>query len=446
MIQRTADIDTNDNITAGTFPEADAWAQKFLADHATPTVQMQIDGDEYFAQTGDTLDRARLNYLCAVPLPEYGQDFEQRIVSVHYPNALSDPRHVTASLSTQLPKFSTSIRSLQKQAAANARASRSIARSAAKAKEMTNWSMVVTDQQLALDGTGIMQLYESGIDMDAHGGVVIYNLAQGLQSLYSGIEVQAGRINLVVQGEGSSASINIQAIVDGINGSVATINANHIKLNANDTITLDAKLSINANTGRLSVNGALDVSSNVYVHGDTYIDGAIEMYDTFYGDSESFQAVTARFGASGSGVSQRILGHRSLLVGLDAVVNGGQIEIKFADNSDGNHNSANFNIAATQYYIDGVAAAYNDGYAAGQAAGGGSASDINLANSGSIWTHNSWSGVPPALSGITPVDLNSLSAFITDGNSGESVIFRACLGPESSATDFKYYRIKIGYT
>lgn len=152
-----------------------------------------------------------------------------------------------------------------------------------------------------------------------------------------------------------------QAIINAINDQrtgTATINANRIKLNATDTITLDAKLSINANTGRLSVNGALDVSSNVYVHGDTYIDGAIEMYDTFYGDSESFQAVTARFGASGSGVSQRILGHGSLLVGLDATENAdGTITISFADNSSGGHDSANFRIAATNKYINDVAAA-----------------------------------------------------------------------------------------
>lgn len=354
VIQRTADIDTNDNITAGTFPEADAWAQKFLADHATPTVQMQIDGDEYFAQTGDTLDRARLNYLCAVPLPEYGQDFEQRIVSVHYPNALSDPRHVTASLATQLPKFSTSIRNLQKQTAANARASRSIARSAAKAKEMTHWSMVVTDQQLALDGTGIMQLYESGIDMDAQGGVVIYNLAQGLQSLYSGIEVQAGRIGLVVQGEGSSASIKIQAIVDGINGSVAEINADHIALNGSTTIA--DVMEINQGGG-LWVKRLAAFGSN---GGVTINNGTVNA-----GNLQVGSGGTLTFVGSGQG-SYTALSRSDVLDFVTSIgpatASGGQVEIPYYSvgvppGGSSRAGTINFNIASMQYFIDCVEAA-----------------------------------------------------------------------------------------
>lgn len=77
--------------------------------------------------------------------------------------------------------------------------------------------------------------------------------------------------------------------------------------------------------------------------------------------------------------------------------------------------------------------------------GGASASDINIANSGSIWVVGGWSTVPPALSGETIVDLNSLSAYITDSSNNDSIIFRACIGPESDASSFKYYRIKIGY-
>ena len=345
VIQRTADIDTNDNITAGTFTEADAWAQKFLADHATPTVQMQIDGDEYFAQTGDTLDRARLNYLCAVPLPEYGQDFEQRIVSVHYPNALSDPRHVTASLATQLPKFSTSIRSLQKQTAANARASRSIARSAAKAKEMTHWSMVVTDQQLALDGTGILQLYESGIDMDAQGGVVIYNLAQGLQSLYSGIEAQAGRIDLVVQGEGSSASIKISAIVDGINnaGSSIIIDADHIDINGLVTKLETMAIAV----GSLHVEGRSDFLRDIYaedyIHTDEYVSAA----NGFYGSG--FYIGT--YGMNPVDVSGAIAS-----VAEDQNPPYGKVGFTYTK-LNGTPGTVNFNIAATSFFLNSVAAA-----------------------------------------------------------------------------------------
>lgn len=359
IIQRTADIDTHDNIESGQFPEADAWAQKFLEQHAAPSVQMQIDGDEYFAQTGDTLDETKLNHLCSVPLPEYGQDFTLRIVSVHYPNALADPRHVTASLATQLPKFSSSIASLKKAEAATAKAARGVGRSAAKAKELTHWSMVVTDQQDALDGTGILDLHESGIDMDAHGGVKIYNLAQGLQSLYSGIELQAGRIDLVVQGEGSSASIKIQAIVDGINGSQIDINADRIALNGSTSIAdvmeinsggglLVKRIAIFGNSGNLvTINNGKVSADTVQINSS----GALTFGDgTGYG-YRSINATTAGNLVTGFGQSSE---------------SGGQITIPYytvgiPPGSGASAGNINFNIAATQFYIDGVAAAYLDG-------------------------------------------------------------------------------------
>lgn len=358
IIQRTADIDTHDDIEHEQFPEADAWAQKFLEQHAAPSVQMQIDGDEYFAQTGDTLDETRLNHLCSVPLPEYGQDFTLRIVSVHYPNALADPRHVTASLSTQLPKFSSSISSLKKAEAATAKAARGVGRSAAKAKELTSWSMVVTDQQNALDGTGILQLFESGIDMDAHGGVKIYNLAQGLQSLYSGIEVQAGRINLVVQGEGSSASINIQAIVDGINGSQIDINADRIALNGSTSIA--DVMEINSGGGLWVKRQAFFGSSNGIV---TINNGTVNASTLQVASGGSLT-----FSGGGQGIYTALTRSKvlDLVTGFGAATeSGGQVSIPYysigaPSESGASAGSINFNIAATQYYLDHVAAAYGD--------------------------------------------------------------------------------------
>lgn len=361
IIQRTADIDTHDDIANQSFPEADAWAQKFLSDHANPSVQMQIDGDEWFAQTGDSLDEARLGYLCAVPLPDYGRDFTLRIVSVRYPNILADPAHVTASLSTQLPRFSSSISSLKKAEAATAKAARSVARSAAKAAEMKQWSMVVTDQQLALDGTGIMELYESGISMDAQGGVKIYSLAQGLQSLYSGIEVQAGRIDLVVQGEGTSAYIKISAIVDDINraGSSVAIGADHITLDGNTSLS-----------GQLGIsNGALLVKTQA-IFGES---GNLVTINNGKVSAETVQINSTgslKFG-DGTGYGYRTINSATagnLVTGFGTVSESqGQISIPFYSvaipaGSGSEAGTINFNIAATQYYIDSVAAAEKSGW------------------------------------------------------------------------------------
>ena len=359
IIQLTADIDTHDNISGGSFPEADAWAARFLAQHSVPTHQIQIEGDELFRLTGDTWDETRLAHICRVELPKYNTSVAHRAVTITYPEALSDPAHVTVSLATQLPKFSSSISSLKKAEAATAKAARGVGRSAAKAKELTHWSMVVTDQQDALDGTGILDLHESGIDMDAHGGVKIYNLAQGLQSLYSGIELQAGRIDLVVQGDGNEASIKIQAIVDGINGSQIDINADRIALNGNTSIA--DVMEINSGGGllvkRIAIfgsSGNLVTINNGKVSADTVqinSSGALTFGDgTGYG-YRTINATTAGNLVTGFGQSSE---------------SGGQITIPYytvgiPPGSGASAGSINFNIAATQYYIDGVAAAETAG-------------------------------------------------------------------------------------
>lgn len=323
IIQRTADIDTHDNIAGQSFPEADAWAQRFLAEHASPAVQLQIDGDEYSVQTGDSLDETKLGHLCAVPLPEYGQDFSLRIVSIRYPSALSDPRHVTASLSTQLPKFSSSIASLKKAEAATAKAARSAARSAAKAKELKQWSMVVTDQQLALDGTGIMELYESGISMDAHGGVKIYSLMQGFQSLYGGIEVandhitaevtrateaegvlsgrittEAGKIGLVVEQVNGQNKIKAASIVAEINDSASSvkIDADHIAIQATSgsglTIDANGNISLNANEAVTTIN-----SATVNIDADVIdINGLVPVLNAEYVRTDILESTTSDIG------------------------------------------------------------------------------------------------------------------------------------------------------
>lgn len=352
IVQRTADIDTNDNIAGGSFTEADAWAARFLAQHATPTMQLQIDGDELKRLTGDSWDEAKLGHICRVELPKYSQSFAQRVVSVTYPEAIGDPTHVTVSLATQLPRFSSSISSLKKAEAATAKAARGVGRGAAKAKEMKQWSMVVTDQQLALDGTGITQLYETGISMDARGGAKIYSLDQGVQSLYSGIEVQAGRIDLVVQGNGSSASIKIQAIVDGINGSQIDINADRIALNGStsiaDVMEINSggglwvkRLAIFGSNGGVSINNGTVNATNLQVGSGGTL--------TFVGGSGGYTAL------SRSDVLDFVTGFGN------SSESGGQITIPYYSvgvppGSGSAAGSINFNIAATQFYSDTLAA------------------------------------------------------------------------------------------
>lgn len=233
VVQKTAGIETQDDIEGGSFPEADAWAAKFLADHGEPTLQIQIDGEELYQYTFDHFDELDLGKICRVSLPGYSASFRQRVVGVTYPDVYGAPSRVTVSLANQLPKFSSAIANAQKNAERAERASRG-GGGAASAKELEAWSMIVKKTKEAEDATGITELYETGILLDPVSGAKIYSLNQGFVSQYAEINVASDKIGLVVSGTTpGSYEIKSASIVAAINdsGSSVIINADKIDLN-----------------------------------------------------------------------------------------------------------------------------------------------------------------------------------------------------------------------
>ena len=245
IVVKTADIDTGDDPDHNSFPEADAYAAAFLAKRSAPTVQIQIDGDDLSALTGDTWDEIKIGTICQVALPDYGHTFRERVISVSYPDLFKDPGRVTVSLANNLPKFTESLTDARKNADDAKKKAASVSRGAAKVKDLTTWSQTVTYQGQALDGTGVMTLWQSGIDMDAQGGVRIFSLQEGLQALYAGIEVTASQIRAEVS--------------EGLSGmhSELLMTASQIKAEVNDSLSGIATFVIEADQIRAEVRDAL---------------------------------------------------------------------------------------------------------------------------------------------------------------------------------------------
>ncbi|MBR5289322.1 MAG: hypothetical protein IKU34_12160 [Clostridia bacterium] len=266
IVTKTADIDTKDDPENNSFDEADAWAAAFLARRREPTVQIQIDGDELKAITGDTWDEYSVGKKCQVALPDYAQAFVERVVSVSYPDLYKDPGHVTVSLANNLPKFSENLTDARKQADDAKKKALSAGRGSAKAKDLTTWSAIVTYQGQALDGTGVMTLWQSGIDMDAQGGVRIFSLQEGLQALYAGIEVTASQIRAEVsQGlSGMHSEIvmtasQIKAEVDNSLSGIAmfVMEADQIRAEVQDALSNLGTLIVESSQIRAEVQDAL---------------------------------------------------------------------------------------------------------------------------------------------------------------------------------------------
>ena len=204
IVQKTASIDTQDDITGQGFPNADAWAARFMADHSQPTLQIQIGGEDLKEITGDSYDEHRLGALCRVALPDHDATFDERVVAIGYPDIYGAPTRVNVSLANRLPRFSNSIAQAQ-QAASKASSTANTAKRSAggggggTAKELESWAMIVKKSKEAEDATGITEMYETGILLDAETGAKLYSLRQGFVSQYAELNVQSGQISTLVQ-------------------------------------------------------------------------------------------------------------------------------------------------------------------------------------------------------------------------------------------------------
>ena len=191
-IEKTASVKT-DEITGG---DADKWAADFLEKYSEPEVSISVDGYELWKQTGEIFDEAAVGKRASVHLPEHGVTTIQRIEAVSYPDVLKSPTAIAVSLATKHKSFTTAISNLEKEVEKAGGAAGGVALSAANAEEVTAWSLIMQKVKEAVDGTGIEQIWESGIVIDAVEGTTIYSLKAGMETAFSQIGINANKILL----------------------------------------------------------------------------------------------------------------------------------------------------------------------------------------------------------------------------------------------------------
>lgn len=79
----------------------EAWVAAYFGRHNKPGIQITLDGVELNRLTGESIDEVHLARICRVALPEYSCTFNERIVSVNYPDALRKPEYVRNSLANK---------------------------------------------------------------------------------------------------------------------------------------------------------------------------------------------------------------------------------------------------------------------------------------------------------------------------------------------------------
>lgn len=382
IIARFEDVDTEG------VASVDAWAAAYLAKRKEPRVQITIDGLELAALTGDTWDECDRGRMVRAILTDMGETVSERVECVSYPDVLGEPERVEVELANRLDTFTKSVSKIASTASSASYESHSVGRSSARGSQLSGVAgqanrieLVVTDVKEAVDGTGITEMYESGILIDATAGVRIYSLFQGFESQYSAINVNKDGIqNLVTKtgvnslGQGETlyslidqAADHIALIVDdngiktasiilainGGSGSSVAISADKILLSGSTTLNTFFSGSgyagtINAGTLNVGTISMTAASGSFTYAGYTWNARQLKMSNV-----AGLSAVSVL--ATGTGVLNFTHAH-ALSVDSSGNVTCG---LAVPENSA----SATFNMAATQFFQDAVEAARQEGAA-----------------------------------------------------------------------------------
>ena len=267
VVTKTASIDTNDDLDAASWPEAEAWVAAFFALHAAPSVQIQIEGRELYSLTGESWDRASLGRMCRVALPDYGHTFLERVVGITYPDPFGDPDRVVVSLANALPKFSETVKLLEKTAQSASRAAGGAARKADQTEAALDEHKVIyqtainkTDREISgiASATGL-QFNADGTPVVDENGEFVYSETHPDNALIAQIQLQAGRYDRIIQATGIS-----ETAVPGEVSLVTQVSQTHQQLSQAAIATglvWDASLNEGAGGFKVDPNA---ISSSVY--------------------------------------------------------------------------------------------------------------------------------------------------------------------------------------
>ena len=294
---RCTDIKT-DEIPIGM--TAEEYAHQLLAEHAVPDFSISITGADLSALTGSSVDHMELGYMCRAILPEYGETITERLVALSYPDILNEPSRIRATLSTEIGTITGSLASAKKVAAA-VKSTRGGGGGAKADKD--SWAKVLTDVIQATDGTGIKEMWQSGIQMTSHGGVRLFSLYQGLSSLDSELNIT----NTAITSEVTRASAEEGRLSSRIE---QTADAIRLKVSKGDVAT---QLSVEC--GNVTISGTPGEGGNLVVSGYATVgqlNATSARIDNLLNGTtvaDTLKATNCNLGSNGSG-SVNIYGQR----------------------------------------------------------------------------------------------------------------------------------------
>lgn len=314
VIAKTADVDT------AYVPDPDAWAQAFLDQRAAPAVQITVDGYELKALTGMDWDALSRGQRVRVALGDLERT-TTRVEQITYPDVLGQPERVEVQLANRLPSFTETIsqmRAVTKAVGGGAGGGGGSGR--ASADQLKHWAMIVRDTAEAADGTGILQMWQSGIELDAHGGVNIHSLYQGFESTYQAIDINQQGIRALV-----TRADDLETDVDAITGSqlwlqrdniTGTVGKFTIDNDGNVHVIDGSQLYLGTGSASLAVYDESSLTAGIIVdkiNGGTVTINAARVNLNGYVTATDFNALKGNFGSIATISGQATTLHSTML-------------------------------------------------------------------------------------------------------------------------------------
>lgn len=373
IVEKTVGIDT-DKVPAS---QKAAWIADYFQRHNAPTVQISIDGADLKEQTGVSIDEMHLGYLCRVALPRYNTLFNERIVTITYPDALRRPTLVSVALANKRQTTEDSIASAQKEAK-KASKSGGGAKKKAENNETTikenqviyNRTLEATDKKVVstMTATGVL-LDENNEPLIGPDGLYVFDTTGPGAALSSRVTQMAGKLESEInartaQGENLSSRITQTAtaieskvsagdIASTINQTAQSVLIQASKINLEGYVTASSLASDIAALGNVNI-ARLDVDTQLDVSGQAFFDNGLNAEGTVYADTGSFSDVYCdSIELNGNSftnviVSASVSGNTLTLTPLS----GSPVTFSKATTLNGGWSSGAFTVTATQNNTD----------------------------------------------------------------------------------------------
>lgn len=264
----------SDNLSTA---QKEAIISAYLNNHDHPTVSITISGRELSQITGLTIDSFEVGQVCRLAIPSFEMVADEVIIDKRYSDVYGDPESVSITLANATPDLVIAMAAITSGTGGGGGGMAGKLKEAEKQKKRYETHFEQTDEYFRLIAT------DTQWD----------ELGNGTVTAYGQIVLTASSFQAVISNIGENGTITAASIALAINeqGSNAYIEADHIYLNAAQSITLSGMIHATGTTLQIengvSGDGTLtcntlecynleaegEVSANQVQAGTLYVDG-----------------------------------------------------------------------------------------------------------------------------------------------------------------------------